>query len=75
MNWRRPIDLASFDPETVQLLADAVDAAMALVERRGQVVDADGCRLAIAKHVVELAKEGERDLKVLISAGADLFTP
>lgn len=48
-----PIDSTSFDPETIAVLVAAYEDAI-----KGQSLAA---REIIAKHIIELASEGERD--------------
>jgi hypothetical protein len=57
---------ATFDPDTVHLLCDALDDAWRIVEANLSTfkVDgeaAEGVRIALAKHIVDMAKKGERD--------------
>ena len=75
MPWRQSVDLASFNPETVQLLSDAVERALAILESQGQVLDREGCRLALAKHIVQLAKGGERSPENLVAGAVAAFSP
>jgi hypothetical protein len=61
----------SFDPETTSLLAAALEAAWGTVRRSGSPLAADAqalsTREALAKRIIECAKEGERDPTILVS--------
>jgi len=57
---------ATFDPDTVHLLCDALDDAWRLVQTNESTFKIDGqtdedVRTSLAKHIVEMAKKGERD--------------
>jgi hypothetical protein len=57
---------ATFDPDTVRLLCDALDDAWRIVEANLSTFKVDGeaeegVRAALAKHIVEMAKKGEGD--------------
>jgi hypothetical protein len=56
----------AFDPEAVRVLGRAFDMACALLGRSVQPVV---IREAIAKNIVEAAKQGERDPRRLRDAG------
>jgi hypothetical protein len=60
----------AFDPETVKLLTDALDEAWNRVQGgdarfNGQEEEA---RAALAKHIFDMAKQGERDRQGLVDA-------
>jgi hypothetical protein len=61
---------AAFDPDTVLILSGALDDAWLVVEANKVAfkIDghADGARQAIAKQIVDMAKQGERDRQRLI---------
>ena len=54
-----------FDPDQVRTLAAAFEKAWASVQASGAVFDADAqaelARSTLAKHIIEAAKQGERD--------------
>jgi hypothetical protein len=56
---------AAFDAETVVLLASAFDTAWDTVTRSGSPLAAEdraaATREAIAKHIIDIARSGERD--------------
>jgi hypothetical protein len=62
-------DPAAFDPETISILSGALDAWQA-VEANKTAFRMDGhpeaARNALAKHNVDMAKQGERDRQRLI---------
>jgi len=64
---------AAFDPDTISILISALDDAWRVVEANKVAfkIDghADGARQALAKHLVDMARQGERDRQRLI-AGA-----
>jgi hypothetical protein len=61
---------AVFDPDTVDLLCGALDDAWQIVEANKATFkldgQAEGARTALAKHIVEMAKNGERNRLRLI---------
>ena len=61
---------AAFEPDTVALLASAFDTAWDTVRKSGSPLAVDGhaaaTREAIAKHIIDLAKSGERDPRRLV---------
>jgi hypothetical protein len=61
---------AAFDPETIAILSDALDNAWNSVEanKRAYKLDghAEGARQALARHLVDIATQGERDPQRLI---------
>jgi len=61
----------SFDPETTSLLASAFEAAWETVRKSGSPLAADGqassTREILAKRIIDRAKAGERDPKILAS--------
>ena len=61
---------AVFDPETVRLLSGALDDAWQVVEANKATFKVDGhaeeARTGLAKHIVEMAKNGERNRLGLI---------
>lgn len=57
----------SFDPETVQVLVNALDEAVERVRARGTIDGEDRkTRDALAKAIVDAAKQGERDPQRLV---------
>ena len=60
----------ALDPETIQLLSGVLDDAWDVVEANETAFmidgDAGAARRTLAKHIVELAKQGERDRQRLI---------
>ncbi len=65
----------AFDPETVTILSAALDDAWKAVEtnKSAYQIDghADGARNELAKHIVDLAKQGEREPQRLIQGALD----
>jgi hypothetical protein len=63
----------AFDPEIIAILSAALDDAWKTVEtdKAAYKIDghAEGARNALARHIVDMAKRGERDRQRLI-AGA-----
>jgi hypothetical protein len=61
---------AAFDAETVALLASAFDTAWDTVKRSGSPLAAEdraaATREAIARHIIEAGKTGERDVRRLV---------
>ena len=55
----------AFDPDEVRILVAAFEKAWASVQASGAVFDADAqaelARSTLAKHIIEAAKQGERD--------------
>jgi hypothetical protein len=60
----------AFDPDTINFLTNVLEDAWQVVEANKTTFkvdgDASGARQALAKHIVDLAKQGERDRQVLI---------
>ena len=54
-----------FDPETIQVLSDALDDAWQRVQSSGVYLDgqADMARAVLAKNIIDRASRGERDPK------------
>ena len=63
-------DPAAFDPQTISILIGALDDAWQVIEANKAAFKldghADGARQALAKHTVDMAKQGERDRHSLI---------
>jgi hypothetical protein len=63
-------DPAAFDPETISILSGALDDAWQAVEADKTAFRMDGhpeaARNALAKHIVDMAKQGERDRQRLM---------
>ena len=61
-----------FDPETVRVLIDAFDEAWQSLEKSGVIYATDGhateTRDGLAKSIIELARTGERNQRVLRDA-------
>jgi hypothetical protein len=57
-----------FDPETIDIMIPALDEALERFQAGGAQFDgqAEAARNALAKHIVDLAREGERDRQFLI---------
>jgi hypothetical protein len=57
-----------FDPQTIEVMSGALDEAWERVRRSGARLDSQdrAARNALAKHIVDLAREGERDRQHLI---------
>jgi hypothetical protein len=60
----------AFDPDTIQLLSGALDDAWRVVQTDKRAFringNTDGARQTLAKHLVAMAKQGERDRQRLI---------
>jgi hypothetical protein len=67
------IEQADFDPETTRVLGEAFDSAWETLRvAGGPLVDeyhATSTRVLLAKHMIEMARRGERDLDRLIDGG------
>lgn len=61
MSPHRLIQGSAFEPETIQLLIEAYEAAVLMVGKQPQIV-----LETIAKQILDLAARGERDPKKLI---------
>jgi hypothetical protein len=59
-----------FDPETITILAEALDGAWATIKASGAQFDGrdEDARDAVAKYIVEFALKGERDRQRLIES-------
>jgi hypothetical protein len=59
----------AFDPETLRILTAAFDAVWASIEASGasfsEAKDAERAREIIGKHIIQAAKNGERDQQKL----------
>jgi len=59
-----------FDPATIHILSGALDDAWLVVEANKATFkidgNVDGARQMLAKHIVAMAKQGERDRQSLI---------
>ncbi len=54
----------AFDPDEVRILVAAFDKAWEAVQASGVIFDkakADSARAILAKHIIAVAKDGERD--------------
>lgn len=60
----------AFDPETISILSGALDDAWQVIETNKAAFrvdgDPEGARNALAKHLVDVAKQGERDRQRLM---------
>ena len=69
---------ASFDPETVNLLSNALEDAWRRVQMSGNRLARPGfanvMREVVAKHIVNVAEHGERDESALSSGAFHFFT-
>jgi hypothetical protein len=61
---------AAFDPETISILSGALDDAWHVVEADKAALRMDGhlegARDVLAKHILDMAKQGERDRQRLM---------
>jgi hypothetical protein len=61
---------AAFDADTVALLASAFDTAWDTVQRSGSPLAAEdnaaATREALARHIIEMGKTGERNMRRLV---------
>jgi len=57
--------LGAFDPDEIRILVAAFDKAWESVQASGAIFDTDAktqlARAILAKHIIEAAKQGERD--------------
>jgi hypothetical protein len=60
----------SFDPETIDILVRALDEAWERFQASRPRLDghSEAARAALAKHIVDMAKAGERDPQRLIES-------
>src|SRR5829696_8126654 len=67
---------AAFNPDTIRILGSALDDAWQSIQG-GAIFDLDGyaeaARAALAKHIVDMAKKGERDPQRLIEGALIRF--
>lgn len=58
----------AFDPETIAILVEALDSVWATIQATGAQFDGrdEDARDAIARYIVDLALQGERDRQRLI---------
>jgi hypothetical protein len=68
MPWREGHDLSAFDQEAINLLAEAVQEALRMVQQREgvEIANVEACRYALARYIIEHAKTGERDKAQLV---------
>jgi len=59
---------ASFDPDTLDLLTRAFDAAWDMAQQTGTDLQADEARQLLAARIFQAYSEGERDLHALTAA-------
>ena len=66
----------AFDPETVQILSTVLDDAWARIQASGARFNgnSDEARNALAKHIVDLAKLGERNPRQFIDEALIRFS-
>ena len=59
-----------FDPETIDVMIRALDEAWERVQANGAPLDgqAGAARNALAKLIVDLSRQGERDRQILIES-------
>ena len=69
---------AVFNPDEVRVLTAAFDKAWQLIEASGAKFESDAhaesVREVLAKHIIEAAKQGERDPQRLIEAALGGYT-
>lgn len=58
----------SFDPDTLDLLTRAFNAAWNEAQRSGTALEADDARQLLAARIFQAFSEGERDLAALTAA-------
>ena len=63
----------SFDPETVKMLCEALDEAWQHVQSVPDISHDDAAREALAKCIVDAAKEGETDRRKLVDKALARF--
>ena len=65
----------AFDPDTIDIMAVALDEAWRQVQADKATYqingDAEGARDALAKHIVNLVRQGEHDVLVLLRGALD----
>ena len=65
-----------FDPETLNILGSALDDAWERLEVRVQLNgSSDAVRTILAKHIIAMAKQGERDRQRLIEGALARLKP
>jgi hypothetical protein len=68
---------AAFDPETVSILVNALETAWQRIQASGdrfaRPAYANAAREVIAKHIIDLAKGGERDPVKLSDAAVEFL--
>jgi hypothetical protein len=57
----------TFDPRTVEIMADAFDTAWAIIEPKAKSTgqNPEEAKLALAKRIVELVSHGDYDVQTL----------
>jgi len=69
---------AVFDPGTIHILSDALDDAWQVVQANQSKFkidgDAEAARTLLAKHIVDMAKNGERDRQCLTEGALKWMT-
>jgi hypothetical protein len=65
----------AFDPETITTLVEALDSAWAAIQASGAQLDGrdEEARNALAKYIVDLALQGERNRQRLIDGALIRF--
>ena len=65
----------AFDPETILVLGSALDDAWQRVQAGGTPFDgqAEAARSALAKHIVDVARQGERNRQRLVEGALARF--
>jgi hypothetical protein len=66
LNEASETDADTFDPETVHILGEALDEAWGRAAAGQMNGNADYARTLVARHIVAMAKQGERDRQRLI---------
>ena len=64
----------AFDPQTITVLVEALDDAWAAIQASGARLESDeDARNAVAKIIVNLALQGERDRQRLVARALERF--
>ena len=66
---------AVFDPDTLDILHEALEDAWEQAQASGARLNghAEAARMVLAKHIVDMAKQGERDRKRLVAGALARF--
>ena len=63
----------TFEPEEISALVEALDRAWAEVQSRDATISGQEARMALARLIVEHAKQGERHVQRLVDDALERF--